>query len=181
MTVFVPASTRQRHVLLEWRRGASLQFVATPWLPAPGQGHLPGMPTPLPFFTGIWSWQFQNILWSVCDAFLEINHVSCLGDSRQDHLFNVLLCHHLLHIFHLFLCIIFRLFLCVLLGGRSEESLLHQLLVYNFHFFFEQINQVMKYIFILNLSLCCCCWVFLVVLVFFRGWWSGGRGLVWTK
>ena len=123
MTVFVPASTRQRHVLLEWRRGASLQFVATPWLPAPGQGHLPGMPTPLPFFTGIWSWQFQNILWSVCDAFLEINHVSCLGGSRQDHLFNVLLCHHLLHFFHLFLC--------VLLGVRSEGLLLHRLLVYN--------------------------------------------------
>ena len=33
----------------------------------------------------------------------------------------------------------------------------------------------MKYIFILNLSLCCCCWMFFVVVVFvfFRGWREG--------
>ena len=75
--------------------------------------------------------------------------------------------------------IFFHLFLWVLLGGRSEGSLLHQLLVYNhgltFSVFLKKDYQVMKYIFILNLSLCCCCWVFFVVVVFvfFRGWREG--------
>ena len=129
MTVFVAASTWQHHILLEWRWEACLQFIIKPWQCLFQQVHDSAMSYLSEDGEPVYSLSqhlgflhlarviflecrhlcpslqvyvldsIKTYSGPVCHAFLEINHVSCLGDSRQDHLFNVLLCHHLLHFF----------------------------------------------------------------------------------